>query len=1227
MSTGTWNDGWESSYVQEQSATIARTFRTALVWMGSLKITVTMFALGMFLLLVGTLAQDDQSIPEVKRLYFNSFIAVVPLDVFLPTTLYPHSEPIPGAIPFPGGALVGFILLVNLIAAKLTRFSMQAKGAKLAWGLLLTAIGFVLIGMIIFSAHRGDGIQGEPPIDYGTLWLISKWSVIGMAGLSLAWATLWRPQTTLMRWVAWITASILSGLAIYLLISQTRIGDPGLRIVWQLGRSFLVSLTLLAGLVLLFGKRGGNVLIHLAIALLMLGQFLFGDKQIEERITLKEGQSTNESYRLDEIELAVIDARDATKDKVVAISASALERSKADGKWIVHPDLPFDILCREWMRNSNIKRATEGGSNLADEGSGKDWIATLAKTEGGTSNKTNIASAYVTLREKETTKELGTYLVSQWLNETQLMPRAKPETFLLAQGKFDMELRFRRSYKPYSLTLDDVRRINYSGSPKPRDFSSFVTVIDQESGQQQTNRIWMNNPMRYQGETFYQSGYSSAEESGVEVSTLQVVTNAGWLIPYVCCVLVGLGMLAHFGNTFVRFAARYDRSQLKTKNTNRFGEPWIPIMIGLAILALVAYRVRLPSPDSQGLDWSLVATIPMEHEGRLKPFDTVARNLVQAISNKTSAYIPDANPKDPKDPYRKISATQWLMGVIADAPWVDTALVFRVDEKSLLDRFQLERTRRKLYSYEQIRKFMPEVREELRKLQDIDMAQWSFEQRKLAEINTKFGLFESVLYSYRPLLPRMPADDSDESRGRFQRELMEIFRQMQVLESTNPPGILPPPDEAKLLDSEDDVANRRWRAYGPAFFRAFVSNQLELPFDREPLAKISDVIDHYRSGDAKKFNKAVIDYLNLLQPKSVSEERAKKLSYEAWFNHFDPVNTAMYLYVLVGVLGFAQFLIWKSSLQRAAFWLCLSTFAIHTFAVAFRIYLSERPPVVSLYSSAVFIGWGAVLFALVLEAIYPLGLATLVGSIAGFVTLIVAWGLSAGDTMPVLEAVLDTQFWLTTHVTTVALGYTATFVAGTIAIILLVELARAQLAAASAASLVKSSKLSSEEAARKSTSASKSTSVQQSDSTDRHALLYRMCYAVVCFALFFSFVGTVLGGLWADDSWGRFWGWDPKENGALMIVLWNALLLHARWDRLVAERGFALLAMIGNIVTAWSWFGTNQLQIGLHSYGFTSSAWYSFVGFVFANLIAMGFLAYFTMVHTKIAPSSPLASS
>src|SRR5262249_22123424 len=101
---------------------------------------------------------------------------------------------------------------------------------------------------------------------------------------------------------------------------------------------------------------------------------------------------------------------------------------------------------------------------------------------------------------------------------------------------------------------------------------------------------------------------------------------------------------------------------------------------------------------------------------------------------------------------------------------------------------------------------------------------------------------------------------------------------------------------------------------------------------------------------------------------------------------------------------------------------------------------------------------------------------------------------------------------------------------------------------------------------------------------------------MVCFATFLSFTGTVLGGLWADYSWGRFWGWDPKENGAVLIVLMNALILHARWAGIVQQRGMAVLAIFGNVITLWSWFGTNQLGIGLHAYGFSQELTIALLG-------------------------------
>jgi hypothetical protein len=121
-----------------------------------------------------------------------------------------------------------------------------------------------------------------------------------------------------------------------------------------------------------------------------------------------------------------------------------------------------------------------------------------------------------------------------------------------------------------------------------------------------------------------------------------------------------------------------------------------------------------------------------------------------------------------------------------------------------------------------------------------------------------------------------------------------------------------------------------------------------------------------------------------------------------------------------------------------------------------------------------------------------------------------------------------------------------------------------------------------------------------------------MVYGIVCFATLFSFVGTILGGIWADQSWGRFWGWDPKENGALLIVLWNAIILHARWGGLVRQRGLMVMTVFGNIVTSWSWFGVNMLGIGLHSYGFMESAFPWLIIFCASQLsfMALGLLPH-----------------
>ncbi|MEM9643634.1 MAG: cytochrome C biogenesis protein, partial [Planctomycetota bacterium] len=251
--------------------------------LGSLKLTVALFAISLVLVLVGTLAQDEMNMQDVKSRYFVSWIAWTYFDDFFPQAFYPHENKIPGVLPIPGGALVGVLLMLNLVAAKITRFKMNAKGGKLLAGIGFLIAGFVVACLIIASGHSSDGLQGTPPIAYPQLWGLI------MGGLSMlsvgALASAFKARSMWSRAGLVIAGLVMFGFIVFAVATGYRIGDPGLRIVWQLTKGIGAGLVLLIGCQLLFEKQGGNVLLHLGVMLLMVGQFAFGDRQLEQRLS------------------------------------------------------------------------------------------------------------------------------------------------------------------------------------------------------------------------------------------------------------------------------------------------------------------------------------------------------------------------------------------------------------------------------------------------------------------------------------------------------------------------------------------------------------------------------------------------------------------------------------------------------------------------------------------------------------------------------------------------------------------------------------------------------------------------------------------------------------------------------------------------------------------------------------------------------------------------------
>lgn len=1159
---------------------------------GSLKITVVTFLIATFLLFVGTLAQDEKNLPEVKAEYFNAWVAIVPLADFFPVTVF-GTPFLTGWFPFPGGATIGLVLLVNLVAAKATRFSVMARGPRLVEGALVTVLGAALTAAVILAGHDADGLQGSPPFAYSVVWrLVQLGGVIAAICLGLAAR---RSRQRLVQWLLGGAAAVMAAVVMLTLLGGDawRMNDPGLRIMWQLMQSSGAAVVLLAGLMLVFGSRGGNVLIHVAVGLLMLGQIVFGDRQIEQRMSILEGESAAFAFRTDETELAIIRSRDEASDSVTAISGRLLA-ARSGGPPVSIETLPFDVHVLDYFPNSALAAVGLTEQARATAGLGLQWQATRSPPQGGVSSRSNVASAYVRLIERGTGRDLGTFLVSQYLNDqAQLFMGGQPDSWdsvEVAGAAWRIQLRFRRDYKSYTVTLDDVRRLDYSASDTPRDYSSYVTFTDSFTRAEQKGRIWMNNPVRYRGETFYQSQYSQVDRGDGkrgEMTGLQVVENAGWLIPYVACVLAFWGMLVHFGTTFVRFADRRERESRslerpagQSRQPATDALPWpIPTVAISLVATVVLLNARQQAPRGSESNWREAGTIPVMHEGRVKPLDSAARHVLQFLGQRSYVVMPQAAPLG--SPRGRISATEWLLAHMAGSEWADKAPVFRIDALEVLDLFDLTRRQGHRYTAAELAKGRAQLHEQTEVIRRMAPQDRTFVQNKYLEIDQKLMAFDLVRVAYEvPAIPDLTGA-GDESRRAALEQFAWLLERARMVELRHPVAVVPPLDDAMETTGSASPA-RAWQALYPAAVESTMARLLDghpgMASHRMNPA-VEPFVDLLKAVESRpeRFNRALETFRQATAGLPAVRDSAKKAAYEAWFNAFNPVDLAKWLYVAATVVCFLSFLVCRESLNRFVTWMLLATLLLHTFALASRMYLTGRPPVVNLYSSAVFIGWASVIAGLALEVLFRLGIGNLVASLSGGLSLMVAYGLHSGDTMHVLQAVLDTQFWLSTHVVTVTLGYGATFLAGMLGTCVIVERLWSRWSGGDTAA---------------------SRRLQ-----DR---FYRMTYGVVCFALFFSFIGTVLGGLWADDSWGRFWGWDPKENGALMIVLWNAAALHARWDRWIGPRGFALFAIGGNIITAWSWFGTNQLGIGLHSYGFTSGVLMLLGGYVASQLALIG---------------------
>jgi ABC-type transport system involved in cytochrome c biogenesis permease subunit len=609
--------------------------------------------------------------------------------------------------------------------------------------------------------------------------------------------------------------------------------------------------------------------------------------------------------------------------------------------------------------------------------------------------------------------------------------------------------------------------------------------------------------------------------------------------------------------------------------------PWLLLAVFVAELA----AVLRPRSDT-GFNVAEFGRLPVLLNGRIQPLDSVARNSLLQIRSTGDVPLEEAPWWKFWRHARKLRSSEWLLEVFFKPEIADSRPIFLIHHPDIINSLKLgdkgvEKSGLRYYTFNELRAETARVFEQARQAADVAAPKRTPYQRQILKLHNAISLYFQLKNSIQPegmsnfaaFIEDYTATLANAAAARAQQQpdganpdeparkkLEQMVGMLWLLAQRAQPWAVPPRDPSD---------RNNWRSVGMSLLECVSGEPLH------PAVRSYARMAHgYGRGDAAEFNSAVAEYKIWLQERFGGAVRKGRAEY--YFNQIQLFLHATIIYLTAFVLAGGALLLlgWAArlseSLRRSALYLTALAYVVHTAALIFRMALEGRPPVTNLYSSAIFVGWGACALGLVLELVFKNGLGSAVAGLAGFVTLLIAHNLGlGGDTMEMLRAVLDNNFWLSTHVVVITLGYASTFFAGGLGLAyvllgLFTPLLQTRLGAPSSAA--------------------------DGGGLTLGKALAKMVYGIVCFSMLFSFVGTVLGGIWADQSWGRFWGWDPKENGALLIVIWNALILHARWGGIVRERGLMNLAIFGNIVTAWSWFGTNMLGIGLHSYGFMDAA-------------------------------------
>jgi len=345
------------------------------------------------------------------------------------------------------------------------------------------------------------------------------------------------------------------------------------------------------------------------------------------------------------------------------------------------------------------------------------------------------------------------------------------------------------------------------------------------------------------------------------------------------------------------------------------------------------------------------------------------------------------------------------------------------------------------------------------------------------------------------------------------------------------------------------------------------------PLTRE-FVRLNSALDLYDSLKSPAFWSRISIPYSLLSPKTLFRVQA-----EDWYLTLNLPFAIWLLACATFVCALLSFAFRRKFLYALATWGALIVAVFSLLLLVWRGFVESQIPLVSLYELLFVLVLGLSIAAFVFgKKKFSRGLFTAIAGGVLAILLFVRASLSSGDTFSPVSILLDSPFWLSLHVFSIAAGFCVLLLSSVLAHVLLVMRARGRI-------LLESS---------------------------RHLL-----YICLRLGLLLSCLGVLLGGFWANVAWGRFWGFDPKENGALMVILWVVLVLHLKAGNLVSEKSLEILSALLSVVIAFCLLGVNLLGVGLHSYGFSAGLFSGFAAFVLLDLTLVAVLHFLIFRRAK----------